>query len=109
MRAIAVFPKAREVKVIERPHPPAVSGTQVLLRILGEGICGTAPEIASLAYGPPPEGSDHLILGHEALAEVAEIGADVTLVHKGDLVVPTVRRPCPHKTCRACRANRPDF
>jgi threonine dehydrogenase-like Zn-dependent dehydrogenase len=109
MRAVAVFPKAGEIRVIERPHPPAVTGTDVLLRVLEVGICGTDREIASLVYGTPPTGSDHLILGHEALAEVLETGPDVTLVSKGDLVVPTVRRPCPHKTCRPCRASRPDF
>jgi threonine dehydrogenase-like Zn-dependent dehydrogenase len=109
MRAVAVFPKAREVRIVERPPPSALTGSQVLLRVLEVGICGTDREIGSFAYGSPPAGSDHLILGHEALAEVADLGPDVTLIHKGDLVVPTVRRPCPHKRCRACRANRPDF
>jgi threonine dehydrogenase-like Zn-dependent dehydrogenase len=109
MRAVAVFPKTREVRIIERPPPPAVTGSQVLLRVLEVGICGTDREIGSFAYGSPPAGADHLVLGHEALAEVADTGPDVTLVHEGDLVVPTVRRPCPHKRCRACRANRPDF
>jgi threonine dehydrogenase-like Zn-dependent dehydrogenase len=109
MRAVAFFPKAREIRVIERPHPPAVTGTQVLLRILEVGICGTDREIVGLVHGAPPEGSDHLILGHEALGEVVETGPAVSLVAKGDLVVPTVRRPCSHATCRPCRADRADF
>jgi len=109
VRALAVFPKQREIRVIERPHPARVTGTEVLLRVLEVGVCGTDREIAAFAYGSPPAGSDHLILGHEALAEVVDIGPDVTAVRKGDLVAPTVRRPCPHAACRPCRANRPDF
>jgi threonine dehydrogenase-like Zn-dependent dehydrogenase len=109
MRAVAVFPKTRQVRVIERPYPQPVTGNQVLLRILEVGICGTDREIAAFHYGSPPAGSDHLILGHEALAEVVEIGPDATAVKVGELVVPTVRRPCPHRRCAPCRAHRQDF
>jgi threonine dehydrogenase-like Zn-dependent dehydrogenase len=37
------------------------------------------------------------------------VGAKVTRVKAGDLVVPMVRRPCPHEHCAACRASRQDF
>ena len=40
---------------------------------------------------------------------MVEIGAKVTRVKIGDLVVPMVRRPCHHDDCRACRAGRQDF
>jgi threonine dehydrogenase-like Zn-dependent dehydrogenase len=109
MRAVAVFPKARQVRVIERPYPPPVTDNQVLLRILEVGICGTDREIAAFHYGSPPADSDHLILGHEALAEVVETGPEATAVKAGELVVPTVRRPCPHRHCAPCRAHRQDF
>jgi threonine dehydrogenase-like Zn-dependent dehydrogenase len=33
----------------------------------------------------------------------------VTTLQAGDLVIPMVRRPCPHVTCTACRAGRQDF
>jgi threonine dehydrogenase-like Zn-dependent dehydrogenase len=81
----------------------------VLLHVLEVGICGTDREIAAFEYGDPPIGSDHLILGHEAVAEVIQIGDDVSTVRVGDLVVPTVRRPCTDPGCRACRAGRQDF
>lgn len=109
MRAVAVFPGKRKVRVIDVPEPPKVTGTQVLLRMLEVGICGTDREIGSFEYGAPPHGSDHLILGHEGLAEVAEVGPEVTMFRPGDIVVPTVRRPCPHASCRPCRAGRQDF
>jgi threonine dehydrogenase-like Zn-dependent dehydrogenase len=109
MRAVAVFPKTKQVRVVETPPPPRIRGNQVLLRVLEVGICGTDREIAAFHYGTPPPGSDHLILGHEALAEVVETGPEVTAVKAGELVVPTVRRPCPHRHCAPCRAHRQDF
>ncbi len=109
MRAVAVIPATREVRLIDRPEPPPISGAQVLLKVLEVGICGTDREIGGFEYGMPPRGSDHLVPGHEALAEVVETGPDVTFVRKGELVVPTVRRPCPHAVCPPCRAHRQDF
>jgi threonine dehydrogenase-like Zn-dependent dehydrogenase len=109
MRALAAFPRDKQVRLIERPDPEAVTGNQVLLRILEVGICGTDREIAAFHYGAAPAGSDYLILGHEALGEVVETGPEVTAVRTGELVVPTVRRPCPHRHCAPCRAHRQDF
>lgn len=109
MKAIAVFPASREVKLIEQEEPNVTRPDQVKLRILDVGICGTDKEICTFAYGTPPTGSDYLIIGHEALGEVVEVGAAVTGLAPGDLVVPTVRRPCPHARCRSCRAGHQDF
>jgi glucose 1-dehydrogenase len=81
----------------------------VLLRVHEVGLCGTDREISSFEYGSPPQGSDHLILGHESLAEVVEVGRKVRRLKPGDLAVAMVRRPCPQAECRACRAGRPDF
>jgi threonine dehydrogenase-like Zn-dependent dehydrogenase len=109
MKALAVFPAGREVRVIDEPAPAPPSGTQVLLRILDVGVCGTDREICSFHYGLPPQGADHLVLGHESLAEVVAVGPDVKGVSSGDLVVPMVRRPCERADCRSCRAGRQDF
>jgi threonine dehydrogenase-like Zn-dependent dehydrogenase len=40
---------------------------------------------------------------------VVEVGAAVEGLRPGDLVVPTVRRPCPHAHCLPCRAGRQDY
>jgi threonine dehydrogenase-like Zn-dependent dehydrogenase len=109
MRAVAVFPEQHDVRVVDVAEPPPPTGHQVLLGVLDVGICGTDREIAAFEYGDPPIGSDHLILGHEAVAEVVRIGEEVTTVGVGDLVVPTVRRPCADPRCRACQAGRQDF
>jgi threonine dehydrogenase-like Zn-dependent dehydrogenase len=77
--------------------------------MLEAGICGTDKEICSFEYGTPPLGSEQLVIGHESLGEVIEIGSAVKRVKIGDLVVPMVRRPCPHDYCIACRSDRQDF
>jgi len=109
MRSIAVFPKARALRLIEEPEPRLERPTDVRVRMLEVGVCGTDREICAFEYGTPPPGSEHLVLGHESLGEVAEVAAGVSRVRPGDLVVPMVRRPCPHDHCAACRAGRQDF
>lgn len=109
MKAVAVFPANREVKLIEQEEPQITTPNQVKLRMLDIGICGTDREICTFEYGEPPVGSDYLIIGHEALGEVIDAGAAVKQLAPGDLVVPTVRRPCPHEFCRPCRAGHQDF
>ena len=109
MRAVGVVPGKREVRLLEHDTPELSSATQVKVRVLDVGICGTDREICTFVYGRPPAGSEYLVLGHESLGEVIEVGSAVTRVKQGDLVVPSVRRPCPHDTCRPCRDDRQDF
>lgn len=94
---------------MEVEEPQITRPDEVKLRILDVGICGTDKEICSFQYGSPPEGSDYLILGHEALGEVVQIGSEVQGITVGDLVAPMVRHPCPHPECRPCRVGRSDF
>ncbi len=77
--------------------------------MLEVGICGTDKEICRFEYGTPPEGSDYLIIGHESLGEVVEVGPAVEYLKAGDLVVTMVRRPCTHPECRPCRTGHQDF
>src|SRR5580704_6504294 len=101
MKAVAVFPSTKQVKVIDHPEPAISSPTDVKLRMIDVGVCGTDKEIVSFQYGTPPEGSDYLVIGHESLGEVVEIGSQVRSLKKGDLIVTMVRRPCPHPECVA--------
>jgi threonine dehydrogenase-like Zn-dependent dehydrogenase len=109
MRAIAVTPGLKQIGLIEQPEPKISHPKHVKLRMLEAGVCGTDREIARFEYGTPPPGCDYLVIGHESLGEVIEIGQEVTRVRVGDLVVPMVRRPCPHRHCMACVAGRQDF
>jgi glucose 1-dehydrogenase len=109
MQAIAVTPSKKEVSIINQPEPKISSLFDVKLRMLEAGVCGTDKEICAFEYGTPPAGSEQLVIGHESLGEVVEVGPEVTRVKLGDLVVPMVRRPCPHETCVACRSDQQDF
>jgi len=109
MRAVAVFPTEKAIRLVDHPTPRIQRHGEVMLQVLDVGICGTDREIARFDYGRPPAGSPYLVIGHESLSRVVEVGAGVTRVSPGDLVVATVRRPCPHPHCRACARGRQDF
>lgn len=109
MKALAVSRKKRSVRVVEHDTPRLTDPGMVRVRMLEVGVCGTDAELCSFEYGDPPEGADHLIVGHEAIGRVLEVGDDVERLRVGDLVVPSVRRPCPHEHCAACRSGNQDF
>lgn len=109
MKAIAVFPKTCEVKLIDHEEPKITTPTQVKLRTLEVGVCGTDKKITSFQFGAPPAGYEYLVIGHELLGEVVEVGSEVRGFKLGDLAVTAVRHPCPHDYCRACRIGRQDF
>ncbi|NBD12880.1 MULTISPECIES: glucose 1-dehydrogenase [Corallococcus] len=109
MKAVAVMFPSREVRVLEVPEPRLHSPTEVKVRTLEVGVCGTDQDLLKGHHGAAPRGEDHLVPGHECLGQVMEVGAHVQGLRPGDLVVPRVRRPCPHTRCPACRHGHPDF
>jgi threonine dehydrogenase-like Zn-dependent dehydrogenase len=109
VRSVAVFPHEKNLRLIDEREPALGSPTDVKLRMLEIGICGTDREVCSFEYGTPPDRSPHLVIGHESLGEVVDVGSGVSTLRPGDLVVPMVRRPCEHAHCTACRAGRQDF
>lgn len=109
MKAIAVLPGSRDVRLVELDPPRITDPRQVMVRMLDVGICGTDREICAFEYGTPPDRSEHLVLGHESVGEIVAVGAAVSRVRVGDLVIPMVRRPCRHEHCAACRQERQDF
>jgi len=68
------------------------SGRGVGVRVLRVGLDGTDREINAGEYGAAPDGSDFLILGHESLGIVEDVGPAVTELARGDYVVARVRR-----------------
>ncbi len=109
MKAVAVTPATRSVEVRDVPEPVLQGPGDVKLKMIRAGVCGTDREICRFDYGTPPPGSDHLVIGHESLAEVVEAGPAATGWKPGDLAVLIVRRPCDDPACDACRAGRQDF
>jgi glucose 1-dehydrogenase len=102
MKAVTVNPAEQRVELRDHEPPELTRPDDVLIRVLEVGVCGTDREICAFDYGTPPEGSDYLVLGHECLGEVVDVGSDVSRAQVGDLVVPMVRRPC--RTTTACPA-----
>lgn len=83
MKAVAVNPGTRDIRIVDHPDPKISTSTEVRLRILEVGVCGTDKEISNFEYGTPPRGSNHLIIGHESLAEVVQVGSDPRLLILG--------------------------
>ncbi len=109
MRAVAVFPSEKKVSLItDHPEPALEAPTSVKLKVLEVGVCGTDREICTFEYGEAPPAFPYLVLGHESLAEVIEVGSGVQRIKPGDLAVLSVRRPCP-EMCPACQVGRQDF
>ena len=96
MKAVAVYPgRPGSAHLAEVPEPSldqVPDGRGVLVRVLRVGLDGTDHEINGGQYGTAPEGDDFLVLGHESLGVVEEVGAAVTELEPGDLVVARVRR-----------------
>jgi threonine dehydrogenase-like Zn-dependent dehydrogenase len=108
MRAIAIRPgQEKSAHVTELP-PVERRDDQYLVRVLEVGIDGTDNELDSGEYGEAPPGNEVLVIGHESLGEIAEECPGVERFRKGDLVVATVRRPCPER-CLHCRNGEYDF
>ena len=96
MKAIATRPGARAAFLADladllEPAMP-LAPDQVLCRTLEVGVCGTDREIVATAKPAVPRGEPFLVLGHECLARIEQVGADARGVAPGDLVVPVVRR-----------------
>jgi threonine dehydrogenase-like Zn-dependent dehydrogenase len=108
MRAVAIRPgEATSAHPTETPRPEAQAG-EYLVRILEVGIDGTDRELDSGVYGEAPPGEDRLVIGHESLGVVEDEAPGVRYCREGELVVPTVRRPCPER-CPNCRGGEYDF
>ena len=92
MKAVRFYTK-EDVRVEDVPGPNALGDSQVLIKPLTCGICGT--DLHEFAGGPiVTPATKHKftgavlpqILGHEFSAEVVETGRNVTRVRKGDRI-----------------------
>jgi threonine dehydrogenase-like Zn-dependent dehydrogenase len=95
MKAIAIESGADEPRLLDVPRPAPEPG-EALVRTLRVGVDGTDHEVIAGGHGGLPAGEDHLVLGHEAVGVVED--PTTTEFERGDVVVPTVRRPPPSGT-----------
>jgi len=90
MQAIAIVRGSDAPAVLELPRPEPSPG-EALVRTLRVGVDGTDHEVIEGGHGGFPEGEEFLVLGHEAVGVVEDPNG--TGLERGDVVVPTVRRP----------------
>jgi threonine dehydrogenase-like Zn-dependent dehydrogenase len=107
MKAIVVKPGVQYSIHMRDMPDPKMKPTEIAVKMLRVGLCGTDAEINHGLYGKPPDGDEFLILGHENLGVVEEVGKKVKGWKPGDLVVSTVRRPC--GICANCKAGHNDL
>jgi threonine dehydrogenase-like Zn-dependent dehydrogenase len=107
MKAIALVPGTTTVRLVDRPEPSIGVPDELKLRIVRVGICGTDREEAAGGRARAPEGLSDLVIGHEMLGQVVEVGTGVTRAKPGDYAIFTDRRGCGR--CEPCHMNRPDM
>ncbi len=79
---------------LPRPSLDSIAdGRGVRVSMIRAGLCGTDADLVAGTYGVAPPDEDFLVLGHESLGRVAELGSAVSDVAVGQLVVITIRRP----------------
>lgn len=104
MEAI-IFKKPGVYVYEERPKPSIQNPDDVLIKVLGVGICGT--DLHVLMDPPMHPAKPNIIFGHEYSGEVAMVGSDVDWLKIGDKVIIDPHPPCGN--CKHCRSNRPDM
>ncbi len=104
---LELVPGTKSVRLADRPEPTVATGDDIKLKIIRVGICGTDREETAGGRARAPRGKNTLVIGHEMLGRVVEVGKDVKRVKVGDLAVFTVRRGC--GKCTPCAMNRSDM
>lgn len=99
MRA-TVFHGKDDIRVETVPKPRANAG-EAVIRITATTICGTDLHIVRGEYPVKPG----LIIGHEPVGVIEELGAGVTGYNVGDRVLVGAITPCGQ--CRACLSGQP--
>lgn len=100
MKAL-VFHKPKHVSVDTVPDPAIEDSKDVILKVTSTAICGSDLHIYNGVF-PQPR---NMVLGHEFMGIVEEVGAGVRNLKKGDRVV--VPFPISCGTCHFCSSNLP--
>ena len=101
----AVFEGEGQLRIKEVPVPKIKEPDDVLIEVEICGICGTDLQILAVPPGHPAEKG--VILGHEYIGRVIEVGPEVTNVKVGDRVVVAPDIPC--GLCLPCRMGMPNL
>jgi len=89
---VPVFAGPGQLAYVERPAPHPIEPDDVLVAVKACGICGT--DLNILASPPAHKAQPGIILGHEGVGIVAEVGPAVRNLRPGDRVVVAPRLTC---------------
>ncbi len=103
MRAL-VKAEAAPGLALEQVPDPSVGRDDVLIRVLRTGICGTDLHIYTWDRWAQENVPVPLVVGHEFVGEIVEMGEDVNDLRLGDLVSGEGHLVCGR--CRNCMAGR---
>jgi threonine 3-dehydrogenase len=106
MRAL-VKAKAEPGLWMEEVPEPSIGPGDVLIRVQKTSICGTDVHIHAWDEWAQETIPVPMVVGHEFMGVVAEVGADVEGLEVGDRVAGEGHITCGH--CRNCRAGRREF
>ncbi len=101
----AVFEDEGRLVIREVPVPRLKTSHDVLLKVEICGICGT--DLRFLAVPPVMQAKKGVILGHEYIGQVVEVGSAVRQFQPGDRVAVIPDIPC--GTCQFCAEARPNL
>lgn len=96
---VPVFKGQGRLVYEDRPVPHIEQPTDVLVRVEACGICGT--DLNILAVPAAHKATPNIIIGHEGVGVVEQIGPGVTGLRPGDRVVVAPRLTCGE--CAYCR------
>ncbi len=98
MQAV-IYKGPGEYVLEKRPVPEIKSEKGMLVKILAASICGT--DVHILADPPEYAATPGIILGHEFVGEVVEVGSAVKVFQPGDHLICDNNLPC--GACPACQ------
>jgi threonine dehydrogenase-like Zn-dependent dehydrogenase len=98
-----VLREDRSLRLVDRQRPVCAAPDDVIVRIAQAGICGTDRGVLLGKFHAEPG----VVMGHEAVGEVAETGAGVTTLKQGDRVIINPTLYC--GLCHWCRRGALNF
>jgi threonine 3-dehydrogenase len=103
MRALVKTERAPGLELRQMPLP-RVGINDVLVRVRKAGICGTDLHIAAWDHWAEEHIEPPLVVGHEFVGQIAEVGSNVSDFHPGEIVSGEGHVVCGR--CRHCLAGR---
>ena len=95
--------KGNDLSECDFSKPSLTSQSEVLIEVLRAGVCGTDLHILDGHFGA----NQDVIMGHECVGKIVELGSEVKGFKVGDVVVVNPHGAC--GDCYYCHRNCPHF